>query len=196
VRKIIIGVLIYSCFILGLLFEWSHRNSIASILPIIWLLCFARAQGIKPIKIRFEAVVLIPLSLSLDALAITHFFQKEWWSGALLLALGLIVGYIGQAMHPELSAAELAGGSHVQKNTPAGKGKLSALSPDEGHEIGKLVVRTFPVLAGCASVILHDYGFKLFWAFLLGLILAGVVSLYSAFATAYRTDDLPSRVSM
>jgi hypothetical protein len=189
VRKVIIGILIYSCLVMGLFFEWNRRNSIVGILPIIWLLCFARAQGTKSIKLRFEAVVLMPLSLTLDALAISHFFQKEWWFGTLLLALGLIVGFIGQSMHPEMSAAELATGSQFQNRTPPGKGRLSSLSPDEGHEIGKFVVRTFPILVGCVSVILRDNGFTFFWALLLGLIAACIMSLYSAFATAYRTDD-------
>ena len=63
-----------------------------------------------PLIRRFEFSVLKPLWLAVLATAFFHGYRREWWSvGAMVVAL-LLLGGVGSALHPAMSASELAQG--------------------------------------------------------------------------------------
>jgi hypothetical protein len=60
----------------------------------------------------FERLVLIPLDIVAVLGAIICLVHKSWLAGIILLFLSLVIGIIGQSLHPKLSAKELSQGKH------------------------------------------------------------------------------------
>lgn len=58
--------------------------------------------------VAFERVVLIPLDVLFTIWAISSFVHKDWLAGVVFVVSLLGTGAIGQALHPHLSAGELA----------------------------------------------------------------------------------------
>jgi hypothetical protein len=63
-------------------------------------------SGIK----RFELAVMRPIWLSIIVIGLVHGFRHEWWSVAAMVVALLLFGGIGGALHPVMSASELAEG--------------------------------------------------------------------------------------
>jgi hypothetical protein len=81
---------------------------------------------------RFELVVMRPIWLSIVGVGFVHCLRQEWWSvGAMVLAL-FVLGGVGGALHPAMSASELAGGT---TGSAGAKYENSVLSPIVQHAV-------------------------------------------------------------
>jgi hypothetical protein len=129
--------------------------------------------------IRFERLILFPLDLAFIFFALMAFIRGDWFGGIFAIVVSLLIGIIGQSLHKNKTAAELAKGEHLIPNDSE---DTVTISPIESQILAKGLVYSSVVLA-VATIVLTIHSTSDDWWFvaLKGIgaaVLFPIVSLF------------------
>jgi hypothetical protein len=189
--SIIVGVaafrvagLIYTDFALG--FRGVISTFTVALIPIAWAYYFNKARALGEPLSRYEAIVLVPLSITLTLLAVIYFVCRSWWTGALLVVSGLLVGAVGQSLHPQMKSAELANGSVKFPSPSPAEGHSKGVTVEESQGITIVAMKTSLIVGLVAAALSYHHGLKLYLAVPLGLAAWYAFTICSSFLVVYR----------
>ncbi|MFI5091016.1 MAG: hypothetical protein ACHP7P_13240 [Terriglobales bacterium] len=120
--------------------------------------------------------------LSFIALACFYCFRHEWFIGLALIAMTVLVGMVAASLHGGKTAAELAAGYPTRGEAFASDS--GELSHEDSVAIAKALLRLRWILGIAAVILAAHYGMKIYFAILLGLLvaLAGAAGIGIAFS--------------
>lgn len=101
-----------------------------------WLFYFFRYWRVANHVDRYEGIILRPLSVSVDLLALYYLLHKSWWAAAIAFWWGLfwIGGVAGATLRADRTARELA-----NPPTAVAGGEILMLSDQDSWLIGRTV---------------------------------------------------------
>ncbi len=117
---------------------------------------------------RFERRVLRPVYFAHGAVIIILLLQLHFLVAVPLILLWFAYGMVGQVLHKDLSARQMARGEHL--SSLADGAELEPISPEDSHQLGKAVMGLGFILCMTTTLLGVHLGLRWFFAILLGAL--------------------------
>jgi hypothetical protein len=135
---------------------------------------------------RFERRVLRPTWFAHSVLIIILGFQHHFLVLVPLTILWLLYGMVGQALHKDLTANQMARGEHVSQRVS--ESELELLSPKDSTQLGKALIGFTLIFSLTALTLAIHLGVRWFFTILfvlLACVLSFILSLLLAGGDAF-----------
>ena len=130
--------------------------------------------------IQFERFYLLPIDIVAALITIWCFIKLDWIGGFVFIIAWILIGAVGQSLHRNLTAKELADGIHLNENHPR---NIPVDYVTRGNLTGRAIFSIFWLAVIVTTIICIHWGLK-WWSPLYGLasgfisFVWGMLSLY------------------
>ncbi len=138
----------------------------------------------------FDRYVLKPLWLLYIVLFLRYFINAEWIVGGFLVVMWFLISVIGQSLHPNMTAAEMAKGTTPSKKEIDNDPNPNELNDIEAILISKASFRVAGLIGITAIVLSWSHGMRWYYSALVGggvwLLSMVIVPTYSLYLIGHK----------